>query len=58
MGILSSEVGEKWLDFVQISKRPYARHSADLRYLLANKKGVDGYEELLGDQVPSTLFDY
>ena len=38
--------------------KPYARHSADLRYLLANKKGVDGYEELLGDQVPSTLFDY
>lgn len=35
------------LVFVQISKRPYKRHSADLRCLFTNKKGVDGYEELL-----------
>ena len=57
VGILSNEVGDKWLVFVQISKRPYERHSADLRCLFANKKGVDGYEEL-NDGTSSTLFDY
>ena len=58
VGVLMNEVGESWLLFVQISKQPYAKHKADLRSLLADKRGVDGYEELLGDKAPPSLFSY
>ena len=47
VGLLKNEIGEAWLVFVQISKKPYGRHSPSLWDLLANNQGQKGTMNLL-----------
>jgi len=66
VGLLCSDLGKYYLLFVQISLESYKRHRTRLPALLADKRNVNGYEELsdknLTDypsvELPSSLLEY
>ena len=58
VGILSNEINEDWLVFIQISIKQYQNHNANLETLFAEKRGEKGYKELPKNDSALFIFNY